>query len=75
MQRSKSKAKEITIVMMLVVIVIFSVLTVELKIRESCKTELQYPVYKRLFLGPGVPCTEAYKVCMTNGPLFPVMAD
>ena len=41
MQRSKSKAKEITIVMMLVVIVIFSVLTVELKIRESCKTELQ----------------------------------
>ena len=48
MQRSKSKAKEITIVMMLVVIVIFSVLTVELKIRESCKTELQYPVYKRL---------------------------
>jgi hypothetical protein len=21
------------------------------------------------------PCTEAYKVCKTNGPLFPVMAD
>jgi hypothetical protein len=21
------------------------------------------------------PCTEAYKVCKTNGPLFPMMAD
>jgi hypothetical protein len=21
------------------------------------------------------PCTEAYKVCTTNGPLFPLMAD
>jgi hypothetical protein len=21
------------------------------------------------------PCTEAYKVCMTNRPLFPLMAD
>jgi hypothetical protein len=21
------------------------------------------------------PCTEAYKICTTNGPLFPLMAD
>jgi hypothetical protein len=21
------------------------------------------------------PCTGAYKVCLSNGPLFPVMAD
>jgi hypothetical protein len=21
------------------------------------------------------PCTEAYKVCTTSGPLFPLMAD
>jgi hypothetical protein len=21
------------------------------------------------------PCTEAYKLCKTNGPLFPMMAD
>jgi hypothetical protein len=27
------------------------------------------------FLALAFPCTEAYKVCMTNGPLFPVMAD
>jgi hypothetical protein len=27
------------------------------------------------FLALAVPCTEAYKVCKTNGPLFPLMAD
>jgi hypothetical protein len=27
------------------------------------------------FLALAFPCTGAYKVCMTNGPLFPVMAD
>jgi hypothetical protein len=27
------------------------------------------------FLALAFPCTEADKVCMTNGPLFPLMAD
>jgi hypothetical protein len=27
------------------------------------------------FLALAFPCTEAYKVCTTNGPLFPLMAD
>ena len=27
------------------------------------------------FLALAFPCTEAYKVCKTKGPLFPVMAD
>jgi hypothetical protein len=27
------------------------------------------------FLALVFPCTEAYKVCKINGPLFPVMAD
>jgi hypothetical protein len=27
------------------------------------------------FLALAFPCTEAYKVCKSNGPLFPVMAD
>jgi hypothetical protein len=27
------------------------------------------------FLALAFPCTEAYKVCLSNGPLFPVMAD
>ena len=27
------------------------------------------------FLALAFPCTGAYKVCNTNGPLFPVMAD
>jgi hypothetical protein len=27
------------------------------------------------FLALAFPCTEAYKVCKTNGPLFPVMAN
>jgi hypothetical protein len=27
------------------------------------------------FLALAFPCTGAYKVCMTNGPLFSVMAD
>jgi hypothetical protein len=27
------------------------------------------------FLALVFPCTEAYKLCITNGPLFPLMAD
>jgi hypothetical protein len=27
------------------------------------------------FLALAFPCTGAYKLCMSNGPLFPVMAD
>jgi hypothetical protein len=27
------------------------------------------------FLALAFPCTEAYKVCMTNGPLFPLMTN
>jgi hypothetical protein len=27
------------------------------------------------FLALAFPCTESYKVCKTNGPLFPLMAD
>jgi hypothetical protein len=27
------------------------------------------------FLALEFPCTEAYKVCKTNGPLFPMMAN
>jgi hypothetical protein len=27
------------------------------------------------FLALAFPCTEAYKVCTTNGPLFPLMAE
>jgi hypothetical protein len=27
------------------------------------------------FLALVFPCTGAYKVCVSNGPLFPVMAD
>ena len=27
------------------------------------------------FLALAFPCTEAYKVCKTNGPLFPLMAN
>jgi hypothetical protein len=27
------------------------------------------------FLALGFPCTEADKVCKTDGPLFPMMAD
>jgi hypothetical protein len=27
------------------------------------------------FLALAFPCTEAYKVCKTNGPLFPMMAN
>ena len=27
------------------------------------------------FLALAFPCTQAYKVCKTNGPFFPLMAD
>ena len=32
------------------------------------------PTHSHL-LALAFPCTEAYKVCTTNGPLFPLMAD
>jgi hypothetical protein len=35
---------------------------------------LPYPPIP-IFLALVFPCTEAYKVCVSNGPLFPVMAD
>jgi hypothetical protein len=35
---------------------------------------LPYPPIP-IFLALAFPCTGAYKVCLTNGPLFPVMAD
>jgi hypothetical protein len=34
-----------------------------------------YPPTHSHFLALTFPCTEAYKVCKTNGPLFPLMAD
>jgi hypothetical protein len=33
------------------------------------------PAHSHLFLALAFPCTGAYKVCKSNGPLFPVMAD
>jgi hypothetical protein len=33
------------------------------------------PTHPSHFLALAFPCTEAYKVCKTNGPLFPLMAD
>jgi hypothetical protein len=35
---------------------------------------LPYPPIP-IFLALAFPCTGAYKVCLSNGPLFPVMAD
>jgi hypothetical protein len=35
---------------------------------------LRYPPIP-IFLALAFPCTGAYKVCVSNGPLFPVMAD
>jgi hypothetical protein len=35
---------------------------------------LPYPPIP-IFLALAFPCTGAYKVCVSNGPLFPVMAD
>jgi hypothetical protein len=34
-----------------------------------------YPLTHSYFLALAFPCTEAYKVCKSNGPVFPVMAD
>jgi hypothetical protein len=31
------------------------------------------PTHPLLLLGPGIPCTGAYKVCNTKGHLFPVI--
>ena len=35
---------------------------------------MMLPIYSH-FLALAFPCTEAYKVCMTNRPLFPLMAN
>jgi hypothetical protein len=37
-------------------------------------TPLPLPTHSP-FLALAFPCTGAYKVCVSNGPLFPVMAD
>jgi hypothetical protein len=40
------------------------------------QTLLPHPLLPPLpLLGPGVPLYWAYKVCKTNGSLFPMMAD
>ena len=36
---------------------------------------LPYPLIPIFFLALAFPCTGAYTVCMSNGPLFAVMAD
>jgi hypothetical protein len=36
--------------------------------------QLPYPPIP-IFLALAFPCTGAYKVCKSNGPLFPLMAD
>jgi hypothetical protein len=46
----------------------------------SPKSPITYPPplpYRPIpiFLALAFPCTGAYKVCVSNGPLFPVMAD
>jgi hypothetical protein len=38
-------------------------------------TLLPYPPTHSHFLALAFPCTGAYKVCNTKGPLFPVMAN
>jgi hypothetical protein len=43
-----------------------------LPIPSPCPAPL--PTHSR-FLALAFPCTGAYKVCNTKGPLFPVMAD
>jgi hypothetical protein len=33
------------------------------------------PTHSHFFLALAFPCTGAYKVCVSDGPLFPVMAN
>jgi hypothetical protein len=42
------------------------------KVPRSSPTPL--PTHSH-FLALAFPCTESYKVCVSNGPLFPVMAE
>jgi hypothetical protein len=44
-----------------------------LKVPRTLPLTLQ-PIHSH-FLALVFPCTEAYKVCKTKGPLFPMMAD
>jgi hypothetical protein len=44
------------------------------KVPHTLHTLTPLPTHSH-FLALAFPCTEAYKVCMTNGPLFPLMAN
>ena len=43
--------------------------------KSPTRSPIDYPPPHSHFLDLTFPCTEAYKVCMTNGPLFPLMAN
>ena len=44
------------------------------KVSHSLPSPTPLPTHSH-FLALAFPCTGAYKVCLSNGPLFPVMAD
>ena len=48
---------------------------IDLRITRVMKTHALGEIVKILhILALSFPCTKAYEVCMTNGPLFPLMA-
>jgi hypothetical protein len=53
---------------------VFSSITFPMLSQKSPITP-PFPTHPFPFFVPGVPCTGAYKVCVSSGPLFPVMAD
>jgi hypothetical protein len=54
---------------------VFSSITFPMLSQKSpTYTPIPLPTYSH-FLALAFPCTGAYKVCLSSGPLFPVMAD
>jgi hypothetical protein len=56
------------------ILFLFSSFTFPMLSKKSPHT-LPQPIPHSHFLDLAFPCTEAYKVCKTDGPLFPMMAE
>jgi hypothetical protein len=55
---------------------VFSSITFPMLSQKSLIPSPHFPTHPfPFFLALVFPCTGAYKVCVSNGPLFPVMAD
>jgi hypothetical protein len=59
----------------IIIIIIIIIIMYLFHLHFQCYPKSLPPLIHSHLLALAFPCTEAYKVCMTNGPLFLLMAD